>query len=77
MMAEFQDGSACVWKSQQIFDEIKSDLPEHEEETEEFYSDLWDAYDKKSDPELIVTFVNGIINEIGEAIGMRLKRQIF
>jgi predicted secreted protein with PEFG-CTERM motif len=70
MMAEFQDGSAFVWRSQQIFDEIKSDLPEHEvEETEEFYADLWDAYDKKSDPELIATFSNGIINEIGEAIG--------
>ena len=67
MMAEFQDGSAFVWRSQQIFDEIKSDLPEHEvEESEEFYSDLWDAYDKKSDPENIATFANGIINKIGE-----------
>jgi predicted secreted protein with PEFG-CTERM motif len=70
MMAEFQDGSAFVWKSEQIFDEIKSDLPEHEaEEIEEFYSDLWNAYDKKSDPELVATFANGIINELGEAIG--------
>ena len=70
MMAEFQDGSAFVWRSQQIFDEIKSELPEHEvEESEEFYSDLWDAYDKKSDPEHIATFANGIINEIGESIG--------
>ncbi len=70
MMAEFQDGSAFVWKSQQIFDEIKSDLPEHEvEESEEFYSDLWDTYEKKSDPEHTATFANGIINEIGEAIG--------
>ena len=70
MMAEFQDGSAFVWQSQQIFDEIKSELPEHEvEESEEFYSDLWDAYDKKSDPQHIATFANGIINEIGEAIG--------
>ncbi|MGI0057863.1 MAG: PEFG-CTERM sorting domain-containing protein, partial [Nitrosarchaeum sp.] len=28
MMAEFQDGSAFVWRSQQILDEIKSNLPE-------------------------------------------------
>jgi hypothetical protein len=70
MMAEFQDGSAFVWRSQQIFDEIKSDLPEHEvEEIEEFYSDLWDAYDKKSDPGQIETIANGIINELDEAIG--------
>ncbi|MEX2193537.1 MAG: PEFG-CTERM sorting domain-containing protein [Nitrosarchaeum sp.] len=70
MMAEFQDGSAFVWRSQQVFDEIKSDLPEHEvEEIEEFYSDLWDAYDKRSDPEQIATFANGIIHELDETIG--------
>jgi len=70
MMAEFQDGSAFVWRSQQIFDEVKSSLPEHEvEEIEEFYSDLWDAYDKRSSSEQVETLANGIINEIGEAIG--------
>src|SRR3989338_847534 len=70
MMAEFQDGSAFVWRSQQVFDEIKSDLPEHEvEEIEEFYSDLWDAYDKRSDPEQVATFANGIIHELDAAIG--------
>jgi predicted secreted protein with PEFG-CTERM motif len=70
MMAEFQDGSAFVWRSQQVFDEIKSSLPEHEvEEIEEFYSDLWNTYDKKSDSEQVAIFANGIINELGEAIG--------
>jgi predicted secreted protein with PEFG-CTERM motif len=70
MMAEFQDGSAFVWRSEQIFDEIKSDLPEHEvEEIEEFYSELWDAYDKKSNSEQIATFANGIIHELDDAIG--------
>ncbi len=75
MMAEFQDGSAFVWRSQQIFDEIKSNLPEHEvEETEEFYSDLWDAYDKRSDSEHMEIFATGIINEIGEAIGEETEK---
>lgn len=74
MMAEFQDGSAFVWRSQQIFDEIKNDLPEHEaEEIEEFYSDLWNAYDKKSDPAQVETFADGIIHELGEAIGEESK----
>jgi predicted secreted protein with PEFG-CTERM motif len=74
MMAEFQDGSAFVWKSQQIFDEIKSDLPEHEaEEIEEFYSELWDAYDKRSDPEQVATFANGVIHELDDAIGEETK----
>ena len=75
MMAEFQDGSAFVWRSQQIFDEIKSNLPEHEvEETEEFYSDLWDAYDTRADPEHVKVFATGIINEIGDAIGEETEK---
>ena len=69
-MAEFQDGSAFVWRSQQIFDEIKADLPEHEvEEIDEFYADLWDAYDKRADPTLVRTLVDGIIHEIEEIAG--------
>lgn len=74
MMAEFQDGSAFVWRSQQIFDEIKSNLPEHEsEEIAEFYSDLGNAYDTRSSPEQIATFANGIINELGVAIGEKTE----
>jgi len=70
MMAEFQDGSAFVWRSQQIFDEIKSDLPKQEtKEIEGFYSDLWSAYEKKSDPKQIAILANEIINKIGSAIG--------
>lgn len=70
LMAEFQDGSAFVWRSQQIFDEIKSDLPEHEsEEIEEFYSEMWDAYDKRLAPSQVEVFADGIINELGVAIG--------
>lgn len=70
MMAEFQDGSAFVWRSQQIFEEIKADLPEHEaEEIEEFYSDLWNAYDTKADAEHVATYAGGIIHELDEVTG--------
>ncbi len=69
-MAEFQDGSAFVWRSQQIFDEIKADLPEHEvEEIDEFYADLWGSYDNRADPTLVQTLVDGIIHEIDEITG--------
>jgi hypothetical protein len=69
-MAEFQDGSAFVWRSQQIFDEIKTGLPEHEvEEIDEFYADLWHAYDNRSDPSLVDTLVSGITHEIDEITG--------
>ena len=66
-MAEFQDGSAFVWRSQQIFDEIKSDIDSHiAEEIEEFYDDLWNAYDKRVDPSEIETISNGILHELDE-----------
>ncbi|RJQ27979.1 PEFG-CTERM sorting domain-containing protein [Candidatus Parcubacteria bacterium] len=69
-MAEFQDGSAFVWRSQQIFDEIKADFPEHEvEEIDEFYADLWDAYDERADPSTVETLVGGIIHEIDVITG--------
>jgi hypothetical protein len=70
MMAEFQDGSAFVWRSQQLFNEIKSDLPEHEaEEIEELYAQLGQAYDEHADPEHVATLANGIIHELEEVLG--------
>lgn len=69
-MAEFQDGSAFVWKSEQIFDKIRGDLPEQKsEEIEEFYAELWDAYDKRAEPENIEILVDRIIHEINEIQG--------
>ena len=68
-MAEFQDGSAFVWRSEQIFKEIESNIDPHiSEEIEEYYEDLWDAYEKKSDPEQVEIFANGIIHEIDEIL---------
>ena len=68
-MAEFQDGSAFVWRSEQIFKEIESDIDPHiSEEIEEYYADLWDAYKKKSNPEQVETFARGIIHEIDEVL---------
>ena len=62
--AEFQDSSAFVWKSQQIFSTIESQVPEHEsEEITVFYEDLQNAYDEKFDPKTIQTIANGIIHE--------------
>ena len=69
-MAEFQDGSAFVWQSQQIYSTIESEVPEHEaEEINEFYDDLWSVYDSKSDPEAIETLSGGIIHELQVVAG--------
>ncbi len=73
-MAEFQDGSAFVWRSQQIYDTIASEVPEHEaEEIAEFYEDLWDAYDTNADPSTVETLAGGIIHELEEVAGMEME----
>lgn len=70
MMAEFQDGSAFVWRSQQVFEEIRADLPEPEaDEIAEFYDQLWEAYDRKADPSEVATLANGVIRELEKIIG--------
>ena len=69
-MAEFQDGSAFVWKSEQIFKTIKPDIDSHiAEEIEEYYEDLWNSYEAKADPEQMETFAGGIIHEVEEILG--------
>lgn len=69
-MVEFQDGSAFVWRSQQIYSTIESEVPEHEaEEIAEFYEDLWSSLDLKADPETIETLAGGIIHELDEVSG--------
>lgn len=69
-MTEFQDGSAFVWQSQQIYYTIESGMPEQAvEEISEFYDDLWSAFDSKSDPESINTLSGGIIHELEEVLG--------
>jgi predicted secreted protein with PEFG-CTERM motif len=73
-MAEFQDGSAFVWRSEQIYNLIESEVPEHEaEEIAEFYEDLWNAYDSKADPETVETLAGGIIHELQEVAGIEME----
>lgn len=68
-MAEFQDGSAFVWRSQQIFDTIKSDVNlSIADEIEESYELLWDAYDNRADPADVEVLANGIIHELDEVL---------
>jgi hypothetical protein len=69
-MVEYQDGSAFVWRAQQIFSEIKVDLPEHEaEEIEEFFADLDSAIRDIAPIENVQVYVEGIEHEVGEILG--------
>ena len=70
-IAEFQDGSAFVWRSQQIFNEIKSDVDSHEaEEIEELFDEVKAGYDKRVPPSEIETLAGGIVHEIDEILGV-------
>jgi len=69
-MVEYQDGSAFVWRAQQIFDEIKGDLPEHEaEEIEEFFADLDSAIKDIAPEKNVQIYVEGIEHEAAEILG--------
>ena len=69
-MAEFQDGSAFVWRAGVIFEEVEGDLPQHEaHEIEELFEDVNAAYDKRADPSEVATLTGGILHEIDEILG--------
>ncbi|MGI0010869.1 MAG: PEFG-CTERM sorting domain-containing protein [Nitrosopumilaceae archaeon] len=73
-MVEYQDGSAFVWRSQQIYSTIESEVPAKEaEEIAEFYEELWSSFDTKADPETIETLAGGIIHELEEVSGMEIE----
>ena len=48
-VAEFQDGSAFIWRSQQIFEEIRNDI-ESSGDVDDTYGEIWLAYDQRADP---------------------------
>lgn len=75
MMAEFQDGSAFVWRSQQIYNAIKSEVPEKEsKEIDEFFTELWNAYDEHALPEKVETLANAIIHDLEEVAGIETEK---
>ena len=63
-MAEFQDGSAFVWRSQQIFDTIKTEFdPNTVRNIDGLYDDVWSAYDSRADPADVEMLVDSIMME--------------
>jgi len=70
-MAEFQDGSAFVWRSQQILEEIESaiDADVYAGMTTEFDA-LNAAYGAMDDPSEITKITESIINSIDESVGV-------
>ena len=73
-MAEFQDGSAFVWRAGVIFSEIEGDVPSDEaREINELFNDVNAAYDKRADPSEVAVLTNGILHEIDEIKEQRIE----
>ena len=67
LVAELQDGSAFVWRSQQILNEVRSDVDVGD--MDDIYADLWLSYATSADPSKIDEITNSIINRIDRATG--------
>ena len=69
-MAEFQDGSAFVWRSQVIFAEIRDDLSGDDAEyISHGYEELNEAYDDLSHPSEVNLITSGILSRINSITG--------
>ena len=65
--AEFQDGQAFVWRSQQIFDEIQDDIDAGD--IDSLYNNVWVAYATLADPSIVAEKTGLIINAIDRLTG--------
>ena len=64
-LAEFQDGTAFVWRSQQIFNEISSEISDGDASSiYDAYTDLWAAYATMAEPSRVDEITNEIIDRI-------------
>jgi hypothetical protein len=61
-MAEFQDGSAFIWRSQQIFEEIRSDVS-NSGKVNDTYVKIWEAYEQRNTPDQVKLLVDELIAE--------------
>ena len=70
-MAEFQDGSAFVWRSQQVFSEFENEIdPIDSSRINELYSEVWNNFDARADPHDVEDLVDAVIYEFEELSGI-------
>lgn len=73
-MAEFQDGSAFVWRSQQIFTEIEEQIdPVYVERVNELYATIWNNFEQRTNSEDVADIIDSIIFEFEELSGFVSK----
>ena len=70
-MAEFQDGSAFVWRSQQVFNEFEGEIdPMDSARINELFSEVWNNFDSREDPHDVSNYVDSVIYEFEELSGI-------
>ena len=70
-MAEFQDGSSFVWRSQQIFDDFSETLdPIDSSRINQLYSEAWDHFDSNADTSDVENILDAIIYEFEDISGI-------
>jgi hypothetical protein len=71
---EYQDGQAFVSRAQSVFVETSSRIPQEMtrevQETNQFFSDLNNAIQNKSNPEVVDSSIRAITHEISEITGI-------
>lgn len=70
-IAEFQDGSAFIWQSQQIFKTIDDVDPIDSERITEYYEQVWSDFDIRADPLDVVNSIDAVIYEFEELSGIQ------
>jgi hypothetical protein len=71
-MAEFQDGTAFIWQSQQIFSTFENELdPIDAERINEYYSQVWSDFDSRAEPTDVINSIDLIIQEFEELSGIQ------
>ncbi len=70
-MAEFQDGSSFVWRSQQIYMTIQSGIdPIDSSRIDDYYVEVWNNFDKQAEPENTENWIDAVIYEFEELSGI-------
>lgn len=74
-VAEFQDGSAFVWQSQQIFSTIEDKIePMDSDRINEYFGLVWAGFENQESPEIVENYIDLVIYEFEEISGIQSKR---
>jgi len=70
-VAEFQDGSAFVWRSQEIYQTIGDEIdPVDSSRIDDHYAEVWSLFDQQADPPQVKNSIDLVIVEFEELSGI-------